>query len=76
MNERIRELLEQAGYKPLPGFDFANSLDEVFMQKFAELIVQEMCNVLDKAQWDIGRDWICDDGMRIIPKVKQHFGVE
>ena len=41
MNERIRELAEQAGYKPLPGFDFANSLEEVFIKKFAELMLVE-----------------------------------
>jgi hypothetical protein len=41
MNERIRELMNQSGYKPLPGFDFANSLEETYLKKFAELIVQE-----------------------------------
>jgi hypothetical protein len=41
MNERMQELAEQAGYKPLPGFDFANSLQEVFLSKFAKLIVRE-----------------------------------
>ena len=41
MNERIKELAEQAGYTPLPGFDFANELQEVFLNKFAELIVGE-----------------------------------
>ena len=41
MNERIKELAEQAGYTPLPGFDFANDLQEVFLKKFAELIVEE-----------------------------------
>ena len=41
MNERIKELAEQAGYKPLPGFDFANSLEETYLKKFAELIVRE-----------------------------------
>jgi hypothetical protein len=46
------------------------------MEKFAELIVREMCSVLDKAQWDKGEDWICADGTRIIPQIKEHFGVE
>lgn len=46
MNERIQELAEQAGYTPLPGFDFANELQEVFLNKFAELIVQECADVL------------------------------
>jgi hypothetical protein len=81
MNERIRELAIQAYVAA--GHDrnhelFNALLDESaeFHEKFAELIVLEMCTVLDKEQWNIGRDWICDDGMRIIPKVKEHFGVE
>jgi hypothetical protein len=41
MNERIRELAIEAGYRPLPGFDFANSMEEVFIAKFAQLIVGE-----------------------------------
>ena len=41
MNERIKELAEQAGYTPLPGFDFANDIQELFIKKFAELIVRE-----------------------------------
>lgn len=41
MNERIQELATQAGYTPLPGFDFANSMEEVFIKKFAKLIVRE-----------------------------------
>ena len=41
MNERIRELAEQAGYKPLSPPTFADELNEIFMQKFAELIVQD-----------------------------------
>jgi hypothetical protein len=71
MNERIRELMIEAGiyecddFEPHPTFE-----------KFAELIVLEMCKELDKAQWDKGEDWICADGTRIIPQIKEHFGVE
>ena len=73
MNKRIKELAEQATSYTWNGNGVTEDLD---LEKFAELIVQEMCNVLDKEQWNIGRDWICDDGTRIIPKVKEHFGVE
>ena len=41
MNERIRELAEQAGYTPLEPRAFADDLQEIFLQKFAELIVRE-----------------------------------
>jgi hypothetical protein len=69
MNERIRELLLKAGWDRYEALDERN-------QKFAELIVLEMCKELDRAQWDKGEDWICADGTRIIPQIKQHFGVE
>jgi len=62
MNERIRQLADEAGYKPLPGFDFANSLQEVFIKKFAELIVRE-CAVFCR--------WEHDE--RVVLK---HFGIE
>ena len=39
MNERIRELAEQAGYKPLG--TFADELMEIYNKKFAELIIEE-----------------------------------
>jgi len=70
MNERIRELAEQAtGAEEYDGFRYFDKA------KFAELIVLEMCKELDKAQWDKGEDWICADGTRIIPQIKEHFGV-
>lgn len=71
MNERIKELAHEAG---LPTYNPEGVPTK--LEKFAELIVLEMCNVLDKAQWDKGEDWVCADGTRIIPQVKEHFGVE
>ena len=77
MNERIRELALQAG-NHADTYDDANGpiWFQMYNEKFAELIVREMCSVLDKAQWDKGEDWICADGTRIIPQIKEHFGVE
>jgi hypothetical protein len=80
MNERIRELARQAGiatevwHKDAEGHGYKTANYQA--EKFAELIVREMCNVLDKAQWDKGEDWVCADGTRIIPQVKEHFGVK
>lgn len=76
MNERIRELAGQAGIisAEYNGFD-PTGLTKA-QKKFAELIVLEICKELDKAQWDKGDDWVCADGTRIIPQIKQHFGVE
>lgn len=46
MNNRIREIAEHVGYVPLPGFDFANNLQEVFLEKFAYALIQECCKCL------------------------------
>lgn len=50
MNGRIKELAEHAGYTPLPGFDLANELQEVFLKKFAELIVRECIEQVEQAK--------------------------
>jgi hypothetical protein len=77
MNERIEKLAEQAVLQANEVFDQkGKDYSGIVMEKFAELIVRECVNVLDKAQWDKGEDWICADGTRIIPQIKQHFGVE
>ena len=66
MNERIRELAEQAGYKPLG--TFADELMEIYNKKFAELIVQECCRALHPML----RDMISrGHGVDLI---KEHFG--
>ena len=63
MNERIRELAEQAGYKPLG--TFADELMEIYNEKFAELIVRECAWAADFAEDTSPGDY-----------VKKHFGVE
>ena len=81
MTPRIKELAEQAGYTPLPGFDFANELQEVFLNKFAKLIVRECANVI--ADNDLAKDCgtiMMDSyakGMRYSAHlIKEHFGVK
>ena len=66
MNERIRELAEQAA-------DYANTYSdagadvwfEIYNKKFAQLIVRECAEIADKAEPYKASDLI-----------KQHFGVE
>jgi len=67
MSKRIRELAEQAGYKPLSPPTFADELNEIFMRKFAELIVRECITV-------VGECNLVDDDP--IANIKQHFGVK
>jgi len=83
MNERIKELAEQAGYTPLPGFDFANDIQELFIKKFAELIVRECIDIVKPTQHH--EAWAQSylggvDGLELldsrVEKIKQHFGVD
>ena len=53
MNKRIEELALQAGYKPLHRFDFANTLEETYLKKFAQLIVQECAELNRKQSYNI-----------------------
>jgi hypothetical protein len=72
MNERIRELAEQAGmHRDKFGMYFAGDKhdeDGVDLEKFAELIVRECCEVAH-----------CNfhvDGLTLGGILKEHFGVE
>ena len=79
MNERIRELAEQAGFEITP---WGNELlpcvhqegpIDVELNKFAELIVGECAKVI----FETPVEYIETDTMhRIRDRVKQHFGVE
>lgn len=73
MNERIRELRRQAQkfVLDIPASLEPNEFDEIFEDKFAELIVGECVRAADEwyqyhneIQWDPGEH------------IKQHFGVE
>ena len=68
MNERIRELAEQAGW------DNHHSKFDTRIEKFAELIVREC---LDIAQDRAAFDWAPPNDVNdIIDEIKEHFGVE
>ena len=72
MNERIKELAEQAGYeKDMFGI---GHWDMPECKKFAELIVRECVEVAHPKLTDVG-EWAA--GMRLVQKrLEQHFGVE
>lgn len=71
MNERIRELAVQAGYKPLSPPTFADELNEIFMRKFAELIVRESAEML---ACEYGQSATSGNEAAIF--LKNYFGVE
>ena len=66
MNERIRELAEQAGCS-IDGMGYG----EGNIEKFAELIVKECANYLDA----FNRENMVEEGIGGA-ELKEHFGVE
>lgn len=73
MNERIRQLVRQAG---LDDLDFPiEDWDNVPLAKFAELIVLECINTVQKRfMGDLNRE--DQEVRRCVEDLKQHFGVE
>ena len=69
MNERIKELAEQAT-KRYPATESSGEFSTFDKEKFAELIVRECLNIVD--------DEGCGEGgsIRAMKKIKQHFGVK
>jgi hypothetical protein len=78
MNERIRELAEQAGfyYTDKTGFITPAGCDPA---KFAELIVRECIGCCEQVISDPVPEsvdtWL-NGGEQCIDEIKQHFGVE
>ena len=66
MNERIRELAEQAGF--IPGIMGLNRYTYFDPEKFAELIVRECMRVVE--------DYYMDPCSYADEAIKEHFGVE
>jgi hypothetical protein len=75
MNERIRELAEQAGFKVNWQHEDVQAIKMARFEKFAELIVGECIEVLNKRfMGDHNRE--DQEVRRCIKDLKKHFGVE
>ena len=80
MNERIRELAEQAGFNPY-NYEGANA---VLFKKFAELIVCECAKELREAEQEADRAYKAKevkerntfDGYDFADMLEERFGVE
>ena len=77
MNERIKQLAEQAGFSK-DRFDLfwdedANA-EGVDLEKFAELIVRECLSIVEPTE-DSGDEW-CVTLKGTAQEIKEHFGVE
>ena len=77
MNERIKELAEQAGIN-MDSFQFSGTpikhiVDEPSLEKFAELIVKECMGQV----WYTREDGINGNVSQVIKdRIKEHFGVK
>jgi hypothetical protein len=73
MNKRIRELAEQAAeyaaQNAAGDWEVGPDYQDIFNQKFAELIVQQCIAIVDK----YGDS---DEGNHIAYQIEQHFGVK
>ena len=77
MNERIKELAEQCGFKSNPDiYDRNQSFD---IEKFAELIVRECAAIINdipsspQGSWSDGYYEGCRDSAK---QIKRNFGIE
>lgn len=69
MNERIRELAEQASHQSPDGYPVTIPYSKDFAKRFAELIVQECVSVLDS--YDVRHSHNTQ-----MANLLEHFGVE
>ncbi len=89
MNERIKQLAqvaEQLADDELAHLERVHNRlysftegREIYNQKFAELIIQEMCQVMkvEGEQFSLDQNFDAMKGVgRCMRKVKEHFGVE
>jgi len=78
MNQRIRELVEQAeDWADNQNF-YASDYRDYLMEKFAELIVREcMWKIMQRKEEAIDNDWHVDEAMSTaLSDISEHFGVE
>ena len=74
MNQRIKELANQAGFNP---YNYEGANAELF-KKFAELIVRECLSIAHREHKKaLEFDWDNDDTAQTIrDSISKHFGVE
>jgi hypothetical protein len=76
MNERIRELAEQAGHRYYPSSNSGPLRVEYLtpeLEKFAELIVKECIAQCEK---NAEHEWLGSGSKLSAFNIKEHFGVE
>ena len=69
MNKRFKELAEEAEKYADYHFKGEPFWTEAYEQKFAELIVEECLNLVDRGGEFVSRP-------KLVERIKEHFGVE
>ena len=82
MNERIKQLADEARIKPM-GSSWAYRLSDEFEEKFAELIVRECLIIVEPTQHHqaFAQGYLGDvEGLELLDnkakQIKEHFGVK
>ena len=79
MNERIRELAEQAEWRFADNATGEFSEYDKRLQKFAELIVRECAEISEQSQWSEAKgeyyEGFNEAMIYVSNKIKEHFGV-
>ena len=79
MNERIKELIEQAGFEEKDGrisIQGVYMFNTTRMEKFAELIVKECADICNKIYFDRYPDAEDFERSEEGDAIKEHFGVK
>ena len=84
MNNRIRELAEQAGIELPNSSEYNGHIYRNSMERFAELIVRECIDKIETYRIPVGNsaagemacEWTYDALKEIRDEIKEHFGVE
>ena len=72
MNERIRDLANEAAkYSATMFLPTGENGDDLFVKKFAQLIVQQCANIAKETRWAVP-----PSQEQIARSIIQHFGVE
>jgi len=76
MNERIKELAEQAEEYADAMVDEGSDFHPEYTQKLAELLLKECIDKISQEQDVSEQNWQCKNGVHICHELTKHFGVE
>ena len=76
MNEKLKELAEQASKYASRETTDLDEWEFIFRTKFAEGIVRECIDKISQEQNIAEQNWQCKNGVHICHELTKHFGVK